>query len=144
MIDGEPLPSGTIRFVPEKGRAVSSAILSDGSFQLASNSVTEAGAREGVLPGKYRVAVSASKIVDEEKEEIQWLAPSHYADTQTSDLEVELQEPRDDLLIELTWAGAKAGDEESDSSAETEVDAEIEPKAEKNSDEAGQSSQEEQ
>lgn len=123
LIDGEPLSSGTIRFVPEKGRPMNSAILGDGSFQLGSNSVADADGVDGVPPGKYQVAISSSIIEGDEGDKVRWLAPRHYADFRTSDIEIELEESTDDLLIELTWEGAEEesvdeGPEDTDPSAE--------------------------
>jgi hypothetical protein len=103
LLDGEPLPAGTIRFVPDSGRPASSAILADGSFELASESVSRASAM-GIPRGKYRVEVSASEVVDDET--IRWIAPARYADFRTSGLEVTIQEPTEDLVVDLTWEGA--------------------------------------
>jgi hypothetical protein len=100
LIDGKPLTNGTIRFVPESGRPVSSAILADGSFRLASESVNQLSA-VGVPLGKYRIQVSASNVVDDST--IRWNAPARYADFRTSGLDVTIQKPTDDLVIELTW-----------------------------------------
>ena len=36
LIDGKPLTHGIVRFIPEHGRPSSSAVLSDGTFDLAS------------------------------------------------------------------------------------------------------------
>ena len=116
LVDGEPLSDGTIRFVPAEGRPMSSAILDDGSFQLGTNSVGDLDGSDGVPPGKYKVAVSSSIIEDEESDKIRWLAPRHYADFRTSGIEIDLQESKDDLLIELTWECAEVA------SGETEVD----------------------
>lgn len=124
VVDGELLSSGTIRFVPEAGRAVSSAILTDGSFQLASNSVSEEGGKEGVPPGKYKVAVTSSKIISDTNEQIEWFAPSHYADTLTSGLEIDLMESTDDLVIELTWEGAEPESDEVNSTPEDAAEVE--------------------
>jgi hypothetical protein len=104
FIDGEPLTSGTIRFVPTSGRPTSSAILADGSFELASESV-HSGTAVGVPCGKYRVQVSASEVVDDAT--IHWNVPARYADFRTSGLDVTISEPMDDLKIELTWEGEK-------------------------------------
>jgi len=112
LIDGQPLTSGTIRFVPESGRPASSAIMADGSFDLASESVNRVS-EMGVPRGKYRVQVSASNIVDDET--IRWNAPEKYADFRTSGLDVTIDRPTDDLLVELTWGDAKPA-EESDAS----------------------------
>jgi hypothetical protein len=117
-LDGRPLGSGTIRFVPELGRPASSKILEDGSFDLAGESVDRAST-DGVPPGKYRVQVSSSNIVDDQT--IHWNAPQHYADFRTSGLEVVIAEPTSDLVIELksdsvdriTPSAADEGDPES-------------------------------
>jgi hypothetical protein len=108
LIDGKPLTSGTIRFVPEVGRPASSAILADGSFELASDSVNRVS-EAGVRPGNYRVQVSASKVVDDET--IRWNAPEKYADFRTSGLNVTIDKPIDDLVLELTWGGAEPAQE---------------------------------
>jgi hypothetical protein len=105
LIDGEPLPSGSIRFVPEKGRPASGKILADGTFDLAETSLSSDPRQTGVAPGKYRVAVSASRVVDENADEVEWLAPRKYADFRTSDLAVEIDGPRDELVVDLTWDG---------------------------------------
>ncbi|MDZ4657553.1 MAG: hypothetical protein SH868_08225 [Bythopirellula sp.] len=125
MIDGEPLSLGSIRFVPEKGRPVTSAILSDGTFALAETSLSSDPDQKGVAPGKYRVAVSASKVIDEDAGEVEWLAPSKYADFRTSEIEEQIEGPRSDLVIDLTWEGNEmpdAEDEQENSSATSEKD----------------------
>jgi hypothetical protein len=104
LIDGQPLTEGTIRFVPELGRPASSAILADGSFELASDSV-DRSSQLGIPRGTYRVQVTASKILDEET--VEWKAPAAYADFRTSGLNVTVDRPTRDLLIELTWSGDK-------------------------------------
>ncbi|MEX2310781.1 MAG: hypothetical protein WD738_24650 [Pirellulales bacterium] len=117
LIDGQPLTGGTIRFVPEVGRPASSKIMADGSFDLATESVNRSS-KTGVLLGNYRVQVSASKIVDDVT--IRWHAPERYADFRTSGLGVTIDQPTSDLVIELTWAGAKRPD---DGAAANEVEA---------------------
>src|SRR6478736_2537276 len=75
LIDGQPLGSGTIQFVPEQGRPSSATIQSDGRFELASDSVGRAK-EIGAAPGRYRVQVASSKIIDDKT--IQWNAPARY------------------------------------------------------------------
>ena len=125
LIDGEPLSGGTIRFVPEGGRPVSSTILENGSYQLGTSSVGSVGGVDGVPPGKYRIAVSSSIILSEEEETIKWLAPSRYADFRTSGLEADLQAPDDNLFVELTWEGSES-DGDSESSDESDSPDEVE------------------
>lgn len=106
LIDGHPLTSGSIRLFPTSGRPVSSDIQSDGSFRLGEHSVAEDRKSLDVLPGHYRVAVSAAEVIDADQEEVRWLAPSRYADFRSSGIEVEVAEAEDDLLINLTWEGS--------------------------------------
>ncbi len=108
-VDGEPLTSGTIRFFPASGRPVSSAILEDGSFQLAEVRVGQKMV-DGISPGEYRIAVSASEIVSEDPAEVIWRAPAKYADFRTSGLETKITGPVDDLKIDLTWEGSEPAD----------------------------------
>lgn len=81
--------------------------MENGSFQLGTSSVGRVGGVDGVLPGKYRIAVSSSILLSEEEEAIKWLAPSRYADFRTSALEADLQKPEENLLVELTWEGSE-------------------------------------
>jgi hypothetical protein len=107
LIDGDPLTGGTIRFVPETGRPASSAIHSDGTFRVSTESVNQLS-KVGLARGKYRVQVSASNVIDDAT--IRWNAPARYADFRTSGLGVAIEKPTDDLVIELTWAGAHRSD----------------------------------
>jgi hypothetical protein len=106
LIDGRPLTSGTIEFVPEAGRPSSAAIQADGHFELASESVGRTK-EIGAAPGRYRVLVASSKIVDEKT--IQWNAPAKYADFRTSGLEVTINNPMNDLQIKLVSDESSAG-----------------------------------
>ncbi|MBA3482591.1 MAG: hypothetical protein H0T51_12320 [Pirellulales bacterium] len=99
-IDGRPLTEGNIKFVPDGGRPSSGKIEPNGRFVL-----TCYDGADGAIPGTHRVAISASKILSESK--MQWLAPRKYADFRTSDLKYDINEPTDNLAIELTWDGGK-------------------------------------
>jgi hypothetical protein len=99
-IDGKPLVEGNIKFVPEVGRPSAGVVEQDGRFKL-----TCYDGNDGAIPGKHRVQVSASRILNGAK--VQWFAPPHYADFRRSGLEVEITKPRDDLVIELTWGNMK-------------------------------------
>jgi hypothetical protein len=116
MIDGEPLSMGSIRFVPDKGRPATSAISSDGTFELTETSLSPNPNQQGVAPGKYRVAVSATKIIDEDADEVEWLAPSKYADFRTSEIEMEINGPQKDLIVDLTWEGNELPEADEDES----------------------------
>jgi hypothetical protein len=53
-IDGKPLATGTVRFVPDAGRAASGQIQSDGTYSLGTY-----GKADGALIGTHRVAIIA-------------------------------------------------------------------------------------
>jgi hypothetical protein len=100
LIDGQPLNRGNIEFVPEHGRPSSGKIAQDGHFTL-----TCYDGNDGALVGRHRVQVAASRIISDGK--IEWFAPPNYADFRTSNINVEITKPIDDLKIELSWGGRK-------------------------------------
>jgi hypothetical protein len=100
LIDGQPLAYGSIMFIHPESRPSGSSIDSNGHFEL---SCYERG--DGAVLGKHRVKVTACQSLDERSN--RWHAPKKYADANSSGLEVEITVPRDDLEIELTWAGGK-------------------------------------
>jgi hypothetical protein len=103
LIDGEPLPLGVIRFVPESGRPASSPIMLDGHFTVLSQSVGDLAPERGLPAGRYKIGVSACEIVDEQKELVHWLAPRRYSDFRTSGLEIHVDGSSDNVVIDLTW-----------------------------------------
>ena len=116
LIDGEPLTSGSIRFVPESGRPAGSQIAADGSFRVVSVSAADKTKVAGLVAGHYRVAVSSTETLGESEDaEVRWLIPSHYGSFRTSDLKVDIQGPTESLMIELTWEGH----EETETNGET-------------------------
>ena len=102
MIDGAPLTRGSIKFVPDTGRPSFSEIDAGGRFTL-----TCYDGKDGALPGKHRVQVDGNRAISETKAEI--FTPKHYADFRTSVIEVFIDNPVDDLKIELTWGNEKKG-----------------------------------
>lgn len=112
LVDGQPLVMGTIKFVPESGRPLSGKINPDGSFMLSDSSLSSSRLTDGALPGVYRVSVSAAKVIDEDADQVEWLAPSQYADFRTSGIELEIDSPHDDLVLELTSDAGEDVDEE--------------------------------
>ena len=118
LIDGKPLTTGTIRFIPDSGRPASARIADDGSFRVITKTLSGGGAEiAGLVPGSYRMAVLASEYLSEsENAEVRWLAPPRYANFRTSGLEADIKAPSEKMVVELTWEGA----EESDAKAETD------------------------
>lgn len=124
LIDGEPLSTGTIRFVPDTGRPVSAHLGSDGSFRVTTKVPTSHGDEvEGLYPGRYKLAVFASENVSSaENAEVRWLAPQRYADFRTAGLEASIQGPSEDMVVELTSErpDSQQDSEESEDSATEE------------------------
>lgn len=100
LIDGQPLKSGNIKFVPKNGRPSAGKIGPDGHFNL-----TCYDGNDGALLGTHRVQVASNRIISDSK--IEWYAPRNYADFRTSGIEVEVTKPVDDLKIELNWGDRK-------------------------------------
>jgi hypothetical protein len=100
LIDGQPLKSGNIKFVPKSGRPSAGKIGADGHFNL-----TCYDGNDGALLGTHRVQIASNRIISDSK--IEWYAPKDYADFRTSGLEINVTEPVEDLKIELNWGGRK-------------------------------------
>ena len=56
-LDGKPLATGTVRFLPAAGRAASGKIQSDGTFTLGTYKESD-----GALVGKHQVAIIAFEV----------------------------------------------------------------------------------
>ena len=100
LIDGEPLTTGIVQFVPDNTRPAAGKLDSEGRFSL-----TSYDGDDGVVLGTHRVMIAAKEMLGESK--ARWLAPPKYADLRNSGLKVEISEATDDLVIELTWDGKK-------------------------------------
>jgi hypothetical protein len=100
LIDGQPLTRGNIKFVPVDGRPSAGAIGQDGRFTL-----TCYDGNDGAIPGIHRVQIAANRIISDSK--IEWFAPRTYADFRTSGLELQIDQPTDNLKIDLTWGTRK-------------------------------------
>jgi hypothetical protein len=84
---GKPLETGSIQFIPEKGRSASGAI-KDGKFAL-----TTYDEDDGAVPGRHTVVISAYKEVKfpgrVESEQV-LIVPERYANAGSSGLTVEI------------------------------------------------------
>ena len=99
LIDGKPLTSGAVRFIPSSGRPSVGSIDSDGKFTLGCFDRAD-----GVIPGTLRVEVNATESIDDNT--TKWLAPKKYASVETSGLSETIESPTDSLTINLSWDGA--------------------------------------
>lgn len=119
LIDGEPVPTGSIQFVPVTGRPFVGKIERDGTFRLTDSSVSNEQSLPGVPIGMYQIGISSAEVIDEDKGEILRHIPSHYADYRQSDLKMEITKAEEDLVIELTWKGFEETDEEAEETEKT-------------------------
>jgi hypothetical protein len=93
-LDGQPLRRGpelvgTVQFVPENGGVTATAYLDEnGQYTLTS------GSRQGTQPGRYLIAVSATKIIPADTEggaaSGRPATPRRYADPMESGFAVEV------------------------------------------------------
>lgn len=100
LIDGQPLTMGQVKVVPANERAAQGAVQPDGTFMLSCYKLGD-----GSVPGTHKVAVVASEQLGERS--LKWHAPQKYADLKTSGLEVTIDGPTDELVINLSWDGGK-------------------------------------
>lgn len=100
LIDGQPLGFGVVRFIPSDGRQSGSQLDAEGRFTLSCFEVND-----GAIRGTHRVEVAADERLSDTK--TRWHAPKKYADARTSGLTIEVNEPTENLPIELTWDGGK-------------------------------------
>lgn len=99
LIDGEPVKGGSIQFIPEGARPSSGDLDENGRFTLRCFDKDD-----GAVVGTHRVKIAARAM---EGDKLRWYAPEEYADLDKADLTVEITEPTDSLVIELTWKGKK-------------------------------------
>lgn len=100
LIDSRPLAGAYVRFVPPNARPSLAKTDSEGRFQLGCFNKDD-----GAVRGIHRVAVIGREDINGNT--LRWFAPKKYAEESTSGLQYEINEPIDDLKIELTWDGGK-------------------------------------
>lgn len=100
LVDGKPLTYGIIMVRPIGARASQGSVDNEGRFSLYAYKPGD-----GVVPGTHPVTINAGREISDTKTE--WLAPKKYMKPETSGLTLTIDEPRDDVLIELSWDGGK-------------------------------------
>ncbi len=85
---GKPLASGTVQFVPAKGRPASGTI-KDGNFILSTYKE-----EDGAIPGKHQVGVTSTKETPSKiagaDPKVEFIVPANFTDYSSSGLEVEV------------------------------------------------------
>lgn len=94
-IDGKPLTTGFIRFIPKKGRPSGGTIDKDGRYEMSSRTKGD-----GVYEGELAVEVTSHTDKGQTRT---WLIPEKYADFTTSGKTITVGGPNENLDIELTW-----------------------------------------
>jgi hypothetical protein len=82
--------------IPAKDRPAYGNIGPDGRFQLTTYDLND-----GCVYGKHPVTIISNDPVSNNA--MKWLVPKQYASLKTSGLEIEINGPRDDVEIHLTW-----------------------------------------
>ncbi len=100
LIDGKPLPFGTVKFVPNNSRPSVAKLDEEGRFSLSTY-----GAKDGIVPGVHRVSVNAGEWINDKQRK--WHAPPKYFRFQTSGLTQEISEETESIVINLSWDGGK-------------------------------------
>ncbi|MBN1910901.1 MAG: hypothetical protein JW818_14240 [Pirellulales bacterium] len=100
LIDGKPVPCGTICVMPENARAASGDIGPDGRFTLQCF-----GDNDGAVLGTHKVTVESFENVGELARKR--FVPKEYGDPKTSGLTVTIDGSTDALEINLEWKGGK-------------------------------------
>jgi hypothetical protein len=100
LIDGKPVTSGNIKFVPKNGRPSVGKIDQSGHFTLRCYD-----GEDGAVLGTHQVQVASNRIISDSK--IEWFVPPVYADFRTANISVDVTQPVDDLKIELKWGDKK-------------------------------------
>src|SRR5262249_46340115 len=89
----KPVPTGTVIFYPDAARGNDSREEPRGAIDAEGNYKLQTGITEGVLPGWYKVAVTAADQLDPSNPYFtKWLVPQKYIDPRTSKLAIHVVE----------------------------------------------------
>jgi hypothetical protein len=96
-LDGQPLTYGYVRVIPAAGRTAFGQLDEQGRFKLMTDDL------EGCPVGIHIVEVGSTKAISETQQ--RRYAPPKYESGITTDLKIDVKEPRQDVLIELKGDG---------------------------------------
>ena len=96
-LDGQPVTYGYVRVIPTNGRTAFGQLDEQGRFKLMTDEL------EGCPVGIHIVEVGATKSLSETQH--RQYAPKKYESGITTDLKLEVTEPRKDVIIELKGDG---------------------------------------
>jgi len=98
-LDGQPLTFGYVRVIPAEGRTAFANLDQQGRFKLMTDDL------EGCPVGTHTVTVGSAQGISETHQ--RRYAPEKYESGITSDLKLEVKEPKKDVVIELKGDGKK-------------------------------------
>jgi hypothetical protein len=98
LIDGRPVPCGTVCVVPKDARPAAGKIGPDGRFTLRCFEEND-----GAVLGTHAVTVMSFEMINPSTRK--WFVPKKYQDAKTSGKTVTIDGPDDALVINLTWDG---------------------------------------
>jgi hypothetical protein len=98
-LDGEPLTYGYVRVIPSGGRPAFGELDEQGRFKLMTDDA------EGCPVGSHIVEVGSTKAISETQQKR--FAPPKYESGITTDLKIDVKEPKKDVRIELKGDGKK-------------------------------------
>jgi hypothetical protein len=105
-LDGKPLTSGTVRFVPAAGRSAKGEIQSDGTFRLGTY-----GETDGAMIGTHQVAIIAVQTDPDAPKDgrmikgnpkVKSLIPKRYMAAATSGLTADVKPGGNEFNFDLT------------------------------------------
>jgi hypothetical protein len=96
-LDGQPLTYGYVRVIPANGRPAFGQLDDQGRFKLMTDD------EEGCPVGNHVVEVGSTKAISELEQ--RRYAPTKYESGITTDLKIDVKEPRKDVVIELKGDG---------------------------------------
>ena len=99
-IDGKPLAKAFVNFYPASGRPSNGRTDESGRFVRGCFEDND-----GAQLGTHEVSVIAVEEIGPNT--MKWYAPKKYSRVDTAGLNLTINEPVDDLKIELTWDGGK-------------------------------------
>jgi len=97
-IDGKPLEMGVVMVWVKGYRPAAGAIGKDGRFELMTHSPGD-----GCVAGEHGVTVMSERSL--KGDATQFFIPPRYNDKKQSGLNLIVDQPKDDWMIDLTWKG---------------------------------------
>ena len=100
LIDGQPVPYGTLTVRPSGYRPAYGKLDENGHFELMTHDPGD-----GCVLGKHKVTINAMEMLPNHTQK--WYAPKKYSRPGKSNITIDITEETLELEINLTWDGGK-------------------------------------